>query len=103
MTVTMKRALLLKEYELALYANDGFYYDFTLMYGIPDGEDFRSVLVDLENGDYDDDIDDMLDLYKRAREYYGKAGYYIDGKLIYDVQLALNAMPFEFPERIYKK
>lgn len=107
MTRPQKRALLLREWQLCCLANDELYYDYTLALGIEDGAELEDVLADLRDGFYDDDLDDMISLYQRAKRYYGKAGYYIgdlgNSRVIYDEDEALAAAGAYLPERVYKK
>lgn len=70
MTIAEKRAKLFNERMLSVYSNNEAYYLSTITTGIPDGDDVEVVLNDISNGDYDDDIDEMLTMYKRVREYF---------------------------------
>lgn len=101
-TIAVKRAELFREWVLATLANNEMYYVSTLALGIPDGEDEDMVMEDLMCGFYDDDIDEMLEVYSRAKSRYGNAGYYINGKLYYNETDALTAYGRTIPERIYK-
>ena len=60
MTITEKRAKLFKEWTLATLANDERYYLQTLALGIPDGTTSEDAFYDIEHGEYDEDIDDMI-------------------------------------------
>ena len=100
--ITVKRAELFREWVLATLANNEEYYSSTLSLGIPDGEDEDMVMDDLECGFYDDDIDEMLEVYSRAKSRYGSAGYYVNGKLYYDETDALKAYGHKIPEHIFK-
>ena len=102
-TITMKRAELFREWLLATMANDEAYYCSTLMCGIPDGDNEETVMEDLQNGFYDDDIDDTINVYLRAKKLYGGAGYYVDGAVCCDETEALCAAGYETPARIYMK
>ena len=101
-TIAVKRAELFREWVLATLANNEEYYFSTLSLGIPDGEDEDMVMDDLECGFYDDDIDEMLEVYSRAKFRYGSAGYYVNGKLYYDETDALKAYGHKIPEMLFK-
>ena len=101
-TIAVKRAELFREWVLATLANNEEYYFSTLSLGIPDGESEDMVMDDLMSGFYDDDIDDALDVYSRAKARYGKAGYYVNDKLYYNETDALKAYGRTIPKRIYK-
>ena len=100
--ITAKRAELFREWVLATLANNEEYYFSTLSLGIPDGESDDMVMDDLMSGFYDDDIDDTLEVYSRAKSRYGSAGYYVNGKLYYDETDALKAYGHKIPEHIFK-
>ena len=101
-TIAVKRAELFREWVLATLANNEEYYFSTLALGIPDGEDEDMVMDDLMSGFYDEDIDEMLDVYSIAKSRYGKAGYYVNGKLYDNETDALTAYGHKIPERIHK-
>ena len=101
-TIAVNRAELFREWVLATLANNEEYYFSTLSLGIPDGEDEDMVMADLMRGFYDDDIDEMLEVYSIAKSLYGKDGYYVHGKLYYDETDALTAYGRTIPKRIYK-
>ena len=101
-TIAVKRAELFREWVLATLANNEEYYFSTLYLGIPDGEDEDMVMDDLMFGEYDDDIDEMLEVYSRAKSRYGKDGYYVNDKLYYNETDALKAYGRTIPKRIYK-
>ena len=101
-TIAVKRAEMFREWVLATLANNEEYYFSTLALGIPAGEDEDMVMDDLECGFYDDDIDDTLEVYSRAKSRYGKAGYYVNGKLYDNETDALKAYGCSIPKRIYK-
>ena len=100
--ITAKRAELFREWVLATLANNEEYYFSTLSLGIPDGEDEDMVMDDLMSGFYDDDIDDTLEVYSRAKSRYGRAGYYVNSKLYYNETDALKAYGHKIPEHIFK-
>ena len=100
--ITAKRAELFREWVLATLANNEEYYFSTLSLGIPDGEDEDMVMDDLMSGFYDDDIDDTLEVYSRAKSRYGSAGYYVNGKLYDNETDALTAYGHKIPEHIFK-
>ena len=101
-TIAVKRAELFREWVLATLANNEEYYFSTLYLGIPDGEDEDMVMDDLMSGFYDDDIDDTLEVYSRAKSRYGKDGYYVNNKLYDNETDALTAYGRTIPKRIYK-
>ena len=101
-TIAVKRAELFREWVLATLANNEEYYFSTLYLGIPDGEDEDMVMDDLISGFYDDDIDDTLEVYSRAKARYGKDGYYVNGKLYDNETDALTAYGLTIPKRIHK-
>lgn len=107
MTITEKRAELYKEWRLAIYANDGDYYNATLALGIPDGDTPETVLEDLQEGFYDDDIMETIGLYKWAKKRYSGGGWYFtfDLLVIEDEAEALKhieEVEGKLPARIYK-
>jgi hypothetical protein len=103
MTITQKRATLYREWLLATLGNHENYYYSTIVYGIPDGDDQETVLDDLKQGFYDDDIDDTIEVYTRAKKKYAKHGYYVNRKTYTNEDEALQAAGYEIPERIYKR
>ena len=103
-TIAEKRAILYREWQLAKLANDECYYDYTLALGIPDGDEDEDVLWDLEAGWYDDDIDDTINVYLRAKKHYREGGYYVRDMVIMDENTALYEAGYrDLPQRIYKK
>lgn len=100
--ITAKRAELFREWVLATLANNEEYYFSTLSLGIPDGEDEDMVMDDLMSGFYDEDIDEMLEVYSIAKSRYGNAGYYVNGKLYDNETDALKAYGHKIPEHIFK-
>lgn len=105
MTITEKRAELYKEWRLAVYDNDEDYYYSTLIMGIPDGDTLETVLADLQEGFYDKDIMDTINLYKWAKKEYGNAGWYID-KILYmseaQALVEIERAEGKIPTKIYK-
>lgn len=101
-TIAVKRAELLKEWVLAQYGNNENYYYSTLLTGIPDGDALETVIEDLQDGFYDDDIDDTLDMYRRVRERYEKDGYYYRGRLYDNAESLLDAIGIKSLEKINK-
>ena len=101
-TIATKRAKLFREWVLATLANNEEYYFSTLSLGIPDGDSEDVVFEDLMFGEYDDDIDETLEVYSRAKSRYGKDGYYVNGKLYDNETDALTAYGHTIPKRIYK-
>lgn len=102
-TITMKRADLYREWLLAILANDERYYIRTLALGIPDGDDEETVMADLQDGVYDDDIDDTIEVYLSAKRSYSGAGYYVGHVVYYDENAALEAAGYTIPSKIYMK
>ena len=106
-TITQKRATLFREWLLATLGNDERYYCCTLVEGIPDGDDIETVLDDLADGFYDEYLDEMIDLYLRAKKRYAESGWYVNEQLILDEEEALvqglKGTGYELPVRIYKK
>ena len=102
MTITEKRAKLFKEWTLATMANDERYYFRTLALGIPDGTTAEEAFYDIEHGEYDENIDDMIDLYEESRVLYGGAGYIIDGHLSLQGDVIYKWLMHTLPGRIYK-
>ena len=100
-TIAVKRAELFREWVLATLANNEEYYFSTLSLGIPDGDSEDVVFEDLMFGEYDDDIDDTLEVYSRAKSRYGRDGYYVNGKLYDNETDALKAYGRTIPERIH--
>ena len=103
MTIAQKRSQLFREWLLATLGNDESYYCSTLALGIPDGDDEETVMEDLKDGFYDEDIDEMIDVYLRAKRRYAKHGYYVKHQLVFTEEEALKLAGHEVPERIYKK
>ncbi len=103
MTITQKRAKLYREWLLATLANDENYYYSTIVCGIPDGDDEETVMEDLKYGFYDDDIDETIEVYTRAKKRYAKHGYYVNRHLIDNEEEALKEAGYTIPERIYKR
>ena len=103
-TIAEKRAILYREWLLARLANDEAYYDSTLMMGVPDGDTEEDVIWDLEGGWYDEDIDETIKVYERAKKHYGEGGYYVREEVIMDENMALYEAGYgDIPKRIYKK
>lgn len=101
-TIAQKRSQLYREWLLATLSNDESYYNSTLMMGIPDGDDEDTVKDDLISGFYDEDIDETINVYLRAKKQYGKGGYYVDGQVIMNEDEALELAGYAIPEHIYK-
>jgi hypothetical protein len=102
MTITQKRATLYREWLLATLCNDENYYYSTIACGIPDGDEEETVMEDLREGFYDDDIDETIDVYLRAKRRYAKHGYYVNRQIFDNEDEAIKAAGYEIPERIYK-
>ncbi len=101
-TIGVKRAELLKEWLFAVYGNNQSYYEATLWTGIPDGDDLETVIEDLQDGFYDDDIDDMLDMYSRVKGRYAKDGFYYNGHVFHSGMDCLDAAGYNLPDKILK-
>lgn len=101
-TIAVKRSELLREWILAQYGNNENYYYSTLSTGIADGETMESVLNDLQDGFYDDDINETLDMYSMARKRYGKDGYYFNGVLYETPEQLFSCLGIVIPDRILK-
>lgn len=102
MTITEKRAKLFKEWTLATMANDERYYFRTLALGIPDGTTEEEAFYDIQHGEYDVDIDNMIGLYEESRARYSRSGYIIDGHLSFPGDDNYKRLMHTLPERIYK-
>ena len=103
-TVAQKRAVLYREWLLARLGNDERYYYSTLAYGIPDGEDVETVYDDIRCGEYDYDLDDLIDTYLTAKKWFSESGYWAGGQLVFNEETALILDGHSvLPERIYKK
>lgn len=103
MTIPQKRAAVYREWILSKLGNDERYYMATLYTGIPDGDDQETTLADLADGFYDDDLDDMIDLYLSSKKAYGESGYYVNKQVIFNEDEALSAAGYSIPDRIYIK
>lgn len=101
-TIAVKRVELLKEWLYAVYANNGCYYNATLAVCIPDGEELSEVMFDLQNGFYDDNIDSIINTYRRYRSRFGKDGYYYNGWVFNNPDDCLDAAGHIFPDRVLK-
>lgn len=103
-TVTQKRARLYREWLLSQLGNDERYYYSTLENGIPDGKDEETVYNDIRRGEYDYDLDNIIDTYLTAKKWFSKSGYWAGGQLVFDEETALLLDGHSvLPERIYKK
>lgn len=103
---TEKRSCLLREWLLSVHGNNENYYYSTLFTGIPDGDDYETVVDDLQEGFYDDVLDEMLEMYRQKRELYGNDGWYVNDCVIYEYITALEniekSMSINIPQKIYK-
>ena len=102
MRITEKRAKLFKEWMLATMANDERYYLRTLAIGIPDGTTAEDAFYDIQHGEYDEDINEMIGLYEESRVRYGGAGYIIDGHLSFPCDDNYKRLMYMLPRLIYK-
>jgi hypothetical protein len=109
MTIAQKRATLYREWILATLGNHENYYYSTIVCGIPDGDDEQTVMEDLKDGFYDDDIDFTIEVYTRAKARYAKHGYFINRQVgtVTTEEEAIKAYESitgkTLPERIYKR
>lgn len=101
-TVAVKRADLLREWLLSIHGNNESYHEATICTGIPDGDDLETVLDDLQDGFYDDDLDEMLKMYARVRNQYEKDGFYYNGLVFHNGLDCLDAAGYRLPEKILK-
>lgn len=101
-TIGVKRAQLLREWLSALYGNDERYYNATLWEGIPDGDSFETVMEDLQFGEYDEDIDDTLRMYRNTRKHFEKDGFYYNGNVYASVDTILEIIGIRLPTKILK-
>ena len=103
-TIADKRAQLYREWFLATLSNDENYYFGTLALGVPDGDTEQDLLWDLEGGWYDKDIDDTINVYLNAKKCYGEGGYFVNGEVIMDEDMALYEAGYnDLPKKIYKR
>ena len=103
-TIADKRAQLYREWFLATLSNDENYYFSTLALGVPDGDTEQDLLWDLEGGWYDKDIDDTINVYLNAKKCYGEGGYFVNGEVIMDEDMALYEAGYDdLPKKIYKR
>ena len=104
MKLTQKRGLLCREWILSTLACNECYYRDTIQNGIPDGNSIDTVVKDLADGKYDDCINGMLLIYKRAKQSYGEDGYRIqrNGKVTYDENEAIRETELIIPGFIRK-
>lgn len=101
-TITEKRAQLLKLWCAVNLLNDERGYNASLVMGIPDGTSFRELFDDLSYGEYDECIDELLSLYRLVLKRYEDGGYYYHGNYTDDREQALK-WAYVLPEKIYKK
>ena len=101
-TIANKRADLLKEWLMSTFSNDEDYYFSTLTWGIPDGDDYATVIEDLQEGFYDNVIDELLILYIKTRKRYGESGFYYNGNVYHNGIDCLNAAGYSLPIKITK-
>ena len=101
--IANKRSQLLKEWILSVLANNEDYYFSTIYTGIPDGDSYETVLEDLKDGFYDDDIDEMLEMYSMVRSKYKLYGWIVNETLVLDENTALKMAGYAIPEKIYMK
>lgn len=104
MRITEKRATVWNEWLLARLGNNENYYYSTLYTGIPDGDDNSTVMEDLQESFYDDDLDDMIEMYQRIRKKYEKDGFYFDKK-VHTLEETIDYIKSLglWKEKIYKK
>ena len=76
-TIAVKRADLFKLYICCRCGNDERMYESSLYAGIPDGR-VCDVYSDIAYGDYDLEIDDLIDNYNRWITRFERSGFIID-------------------------
>lgn len=76
-TIAVKRADLFKLYLCCRCGNDERMYESSLSIGIPDGS-VLDAYTDIASGEYDLEIDDMIDNYNRWISRYERSGFIID-------------------------
>lgn len=101
-TIGTKRAELFREWLCALYGNNESWYYRTLTLGVPDGDDMETVLEDLQDGLYDEGIDETLEMYRNCHKRYEKDGYYYKENLYASVDTILEILGIEIPVKILK-
>lgn len=101
-TKANKRADLLKEWLMSTFSNDEYYYLSTLSWGIPDGDDFETVIEDLQEGFYDDEIDNLLVAYIKTRKRYEESGFYYNGNVYHNGLDCIDAAGYSLPVKITK-
>ena len=58
----------------------------------------------MEGGWYDDDIDNTISVYLNAKKHFGKRGYFVNGEVIMDEDVALWEAGYDDSfKKIYKK
>lgn len=101
-TIGTKRAELFREWICAVFSNNGAWYYGTLSLGVPDGDDVETVLEDLQDGIYDEDIDATLGMYRNLHKRYEKDGYYYKENLYASFDTILEIVGLKLPVKILK-
>lgn len=105
-TIAVKRAELYKLYLIALHGNYKMMYYSTLSDGIPGGMTCEQVKGEIQRGDYDDDIDEMIELYDKVISRWAGYGFYVDFRLVYSRDKLLDILKeigLTIPDKIYKR
>ena len=107
-TLTVKRADLFKLYLCCRCGNDERMYLSSLWTGIPDGS-VKEAYEGISHGEYDSEIDEMLERYERWISAYEHSGFIIDSKSgVINTRSKLlekiaNETDISIPDKIYKK
>lgn len=105
MTITEKRALLWKYYLLVRHLNNEEGYYRTLIIGIPDNS-IENVYDEIIHGDYDIELNELIQYYDAIITSYSPDGYYVHGiGKTYCKQKVLHALEeagLEIPDKIRK-
>lgn len=106
-TIAVKRADLFKLYLCCRCGNDERMYESSLYTGIPDGS-IHEAYTDIASGEYDLEIDDMIDNYNRWISRFERSGFIINSLsgVIATREGLLERMSNEtnipVPDKIYK-
>lgn len=106
-TIAVKRADLFKLYLCCRYGNDERMYESSLYIGIPDGS-VLDAYVDIALGEYDSEIDDMIDNYNRWISGFERSGFIVNrlsGVIATRRELLewiSNETDIPVPDKIYK-
>lgn len=106
-TIAVKRADLFKLYLCCRCGNDERMYESSLYAGMPDGS-VRETYNDIAHGEYDLEIDEMIDNYNRWISRFERSGFIINGlsgviatrsELLERIS---NEIDIVVPDKIYK-